>query len=370
MNLKEIFDLPTQEKWLQIIQKELKEISYQSLFKKNNDDIPFAPIYHQHLDYEQPIKTQFPEYVSYPHFPYSKTVFALASDFKPNDFDTVFRSLSYSSVAKFTQKQDFYLLISDFYHPENFLSILEELPTFITKFKGIVIDLSYLQECGANNIDSLSLGLYFLEKIPRHNEVILKIAVANDFYAEIAKLRAMNFILQNFGFSHIKIWAKTAEINKSLLHLENNLIRLTTETVAAVLGGCHFISILPFDLNPNEEFSVRISKNILNLLKYEAHFDKVIDPLRGSFAIEKLTNSYTSFIFQQLLFWKSVQPENLWKTILTKTHENLRQIVSKYQNKEHLLIGVNIYPYAQETRSEIKLNFPETLTPVRIAQLL
>ncbi len=373
MNLKDLFPLNNSEQWLKVIQKELKDIEYQSLIQKNNDGIKIEPIYHAHQDFEQPIRSHFPEIVSFYHFPQSETGFLEPSTiFEKNNhtYKTLFLSLPYESLKKIPDLEDSYVLIEDFFYESSFLDILSAIPETVQKFKGWVLDLSYLQECGANNIDTLSFGFFILDKLPRNLSIILKVAVSNDFYAEIAKLRALNYILQNFGFQNIKIWVKTAEINKSLLHLENNLIRLTSETVAAVLGGCDYITIIPFDLNYNEEFSIRISSNILKLLKHESYLDKVSDPLRGSYAIEKLTHSYTTQIFQQLLFWKSLNSKELWKNFTQKTLENLQKIVEQYQAKQKLLVGVNIYPYAKETRQEIKQDFPKELKPVRIAQLL
>lgn len=373
MNLKELFPIPSVEQWQKIILKELKEIPYDSLTNKNEDGIKIPPIEHPHQDYEQPIDTHFPEYVSFCNFPYSNIGFCFNSfsDLSNHNlFSTLFLSLPYENLLNQPSYPNSYVLIKNFFHID-FFSILPQIPELYSKFKGWILDLSYLQESGANNIDTLSLGLFILEKIKIHDSpIIIKLAISNDFYAEISKLRAFNYILQNYGFQNVKIWAKTAEINKSYLHLENNLIRLTTETVAAVLGGCDYISIIPFDLNYQEEFGIRISANILRLLKHESYLDKVSDPLRGSYSIEKLTHSYTTHIFQQLLFWKSLSTAQLWKIFTQRALENLQKIVDLYKNQEKLFIGVNIYPYAQETRQEVKINFPNELKPVRIAQLI
>ncbi len=372
MNLKDLFPTPSSEQWLKIIQKELKDIPWNSLTYKNYDGIKVCPIYHYHQDFEQPIQTSFPKYVSFYDFPQSSIGFLeLQTNYfsEKSHYQTLFLSLPLNQLKNVNNQQNIYIQVQDFYS-ENFIDYIPQVPEWASRFEGWILDLSYLQECGANNIDVISFGLFILEKIPRNISIILKIAIANDFYAEIAKLRALNYIIQNFGFQNIKIWAKTAEINKSLLHLENNLIRLTVETVAAVLGGCDFLSIIPFDLNYSEEFSIRISANVLRILEHEAYLNKVTDPLRGSYALEKLTHSYITQIFQQLLFWKSIEPKNLWKTFTDNTLKNLKNILEKYQTKEKLLVGVNIYPFAMETRTEQKKTFPENLIPIRIAQLL
>ncbi len=373
MNLKDLFPQPDFEYWQKIIQKELKEISFESLSFRNEDGIKIEPIYHAHQDFEQPVKTFFPQYVSFALFPHSKIGFIndTSIDINLSSYETLFISLPFSFIKKFKPSKESFLLIQDFFETQNFLNILNNMPLHLRcSCPGRILDLSYLQECGANNVDTLSIGIYIMEKLPRNIPLIVKVGVANQFYIEISKLRAFNYILQNFGFQSVKLWAKTAEINKTLLHLENNLIRLTSETISAVLGGCQYISILPFNLDYSDEFAIRISANILRIIEYEAYLNKVSDSLRGSYAIEKLTQSYITQIFQQFLFWKSIDSQKLWETFSQRTLANLKSIVSKYQKKEKLLVGVNIYPYSQEKRQETKLDFPQKLQPVRIAQLI
>ena len=73
-----------------------------------------------------------------------------------------------------------------------------------------------------------------------------------------------------------------------------NMIRATTEAMAAVIGGCDSLTIHGFEevFSPkkNDEFSERIARNISVLMQEEAHLDKTFDASAGSYFIENLTN--------------------------------------------------------------------------------
>ena len=70
----------------------------------------------------------------------------------------------------------------------------------------------------------------------------------------------------------------------------NNLLRASTSAMSAVIGGCHSLSILPFNYNTSDDnkFGQRISKNIQLLLQEESHLNQVKDTSKGSYYVEKL----------------------------------------------------------------------------------
>ena len=84
----------------------------------------------------------------------------------------------------------------------------------------------------------------------------------------------------------------TALRNKADVDIHNNILRSTTEAMAAVLGGCDYIGILPFDIRSDETgtLSKRIARNIHHILKHEAHFEEVANAANGAWYIEHLTD--------------------------------------------------------------------------------
>jgi len=125
-------------------------------------------------------------------------------------------------------------------------------------------------------------------------------SVGPNFFMEIAKFRAARLlwsrIVESFGGSQLSqamnIHARTALWNKSKLDPYVNMLRTTTESFSAVLGGVQSLQVTPFDevFGLPDEFSRRISRNTQILLATEAQLRHVVDPAGGSWAVEWLTD--------------------------------------------------------------------------------
>ena len=149
---------------------------------------------------------------------------------------------------------------------------------------------------------TLALGIeyinYFTDRgisIPDALKTIeFSFTIGKNFLREITKLRAFRLLWNRV----IEAYAvNPAEVNTpihcttslELASSPENAIRLSVEAIAAVLGGCNSLTITPFS-NDKTDFPERISRNIALLLKEESFLDKVIDPLGGSYYIEKTTS--------------------------------------------------------------------------------
>ncbi len=76
-----------------------------------------------------------------------------------------------------------------------------------------------------------------------------------------------------------------------------NLLRVTTEALAAAVGGCDRLTVEPFG------FDQHLAVNVQRILREEAHLDAVADPAGGSYYIEALTDSLARAawkLFQQV----------------------------------------------------------------------
>jgi methylmalonyl-CoA mutase N-terminal domain/subunit len=72
---------------------------------------------------------------------------------------------------------------------------------------------------------------------------------------------------------------------------ENNIVRVTVQALAAVLGGCQSLHTNSMDeaLSLPSERAVRIALRTQQILAYESGVADTADPLGGSFAVERLT---------------------------------------------------------------------------------
>ena len=128
------------------------------------------------------------------------------------------------------------------------------------------------------------------------SKIQIEVSVGTDYFEEISKLRALRsvYAMLIHGLGCKNICSSVAfihsisspnSIKAELSH--NNLLRLTTEGMSAVVGGTNALTLLPY--SSDLDFSLRMSRNIQHLLQNESYLDQVIDPAAGSYFLENLT---------------------------------------------------------------------------------
>lgn len=191
-------------------------------------------------------------------------------------------------------------------------------------------------------------------------------AIGPQFFTEVAKFRAFRplwtRVLTAFGLApeaaaDASIGAATGTLNKTLLDPHVNMLRVTTEALSAVLGGCDRLHIAPFDEvgGVTNEFSRRIARNVHALLAEEFGFAETADAAGGSWYIEKLTNELAKSawaLFQEIerrggmaAALREGYPQELIKKAMTEK----REAVAK---RRIALVGTNIFPNLRETPLE------------------
>lgn len=126
--------------------------------------------------------------------------------------------------------------------------------------------------------------------------------VHNNLLEEIAKFRAArrlwaNIMRHRFGAQNSNSWrlrfhAQTAGSTLTAQQPENNVVRVALQALAAVLGGTQSLHTNGRDealALPTEE-SARIALRTQQVIAYESGVADTIDPLAGSFYLEKLTD--------------------------------------------------------------------------------
>jgi methylmalonyl-CoA mutase N-terminal domain/subunit len=124
----------------------------------------------------------------------------------------------------------------------------------------------------------------------------------NDFFEEIAKFRAArrlwaHLLRHRFGASDerslkLRFHAQTAGCSLTWQQPNNNVVRTTTQALAAVLGGAQSLHTNSLDeayALPGEE-AVTLALRTQQILAYESGAANVADPLGGSHFVEALTD--------------------------------------------------------------------------------
>ncbi|MGH7323030.1 MAG: acyl-CoA mutase large subunit family protein [Candidatus Rokuibacteriota bacterium] len=123
----------------------------------------------------------------------------------------------------------------------------------------------------------------------------------NNLIEEVAKFRAARrlwarLMRDRFGARDprsmmLRFHAQTAGSMLTAQQPENNIVRVTVQALAAVLGGCQSLHTNSMDeaLALPSERAVRIALRTQQILAWESGVADTIDPLGGSFAVERLT---------------------------------------------------------------------------------
>jgi methylmalonyl-CoA mutase N-terminal domain/subunit len=121
------------------------------------------------------------------------------------------------------------------------------------------------------------------------------------FFEEIAKFRAARrlwarIMRERFGAQDerslmLRFHTQTGGATLTAQQPENNIVRVTVQALAAVLGGCQSLHTNSMDeaLSLPTERAVRIALRTQQILAAESGVADTVDPLGGSFAIERLT---------------------------------------------------------------------------------
>ncbi len=214
----------------------------------------------------------------------------------------------------------------------------------------LAIRADHFHNAGATAVQELAFALAAgVERLAAGDrDLSFVFAVGSNYFFEIAKLRAIRLLwtqaTRAFGVpATLVLHVRTAIANKSLYDPYTNLLRVTTEALSAVLGGCDALIVEPF------EFSDRLAVNVQLLLKHEAHLDQAADPAAGSYYVEWLTDALAREawkLFQQV---EAKGGFSRSQAFIGETIETSRKALeAAVSSRRRTLVGVNNYPDLQE----------------------
>lgn len=250
------------------------------------------------------------------------------------------------------------------------IDIVEYCTRNLPKWNPISISGYHIREAGSNAVQELAFTIYdgiayveaALERGLQVDDFAPRLsfffASHNDIFEEIAKFRAAR-----------RLWAKLmknrfhAEKPRSMwmrMHVQtsgctltasqplNNIIRVTLQSLAAILGGTQSLHTNSHDealCLPSEE-AVRIALRIQQIIASESGVPNTIDPIGGSYYLETLTNqmeeeamSYIEKIDKMGGVYEAIERGFFQKEIADSAYKYQREI----DNNERTVVGVNRY---------------------------
>lgn len=257
----------------------------------------------------------------------------------------------------------------------------KELP----EFKVLAIDAAHYHHAGANAVQELAFGIGALidliDELTEHgytasavfDKLLFTTGVGSDFFLEISKVKVLRLMIHQlcelYGLdvsaAHITIYAQTSYWTKAGKDLDTNMLRNTTEAMAAILGGCNALEILPHDFSDglDNDFSARMARNISNILKEESYLDKVIDPVSGTYFLEKLSGELFEQVKSKLEklevdggWWMAAEQGRLQQEVKEERQEKQALVRDGVQVK----VGLNKYPNPKESSAQLLQEQTET----------
>jgi len=184
---------------------------------------------------------------------------------------------------------------------------------YVPRWNTVSISGYHIREAGATALQELAFtlrdGAEYVEWAIRRGldvdefgpRLSLFFNAHNDFFEEIAKYRAARkvwarLMRDRFGAKNPRSWlcrfhSQTAGVSLTAQQPYNNVVRTAIQALAAVLGGTQSLHTNSLDeawALPTEE-AVTLALRTQQILAYESGVANTVDPLGGSYFVERLT---------------------------------------------------------------------------------
>ncbi|MEF8870836.1 MAG: methylmalonyl-CoA mutase family protein [Haloarculaceae archaeon] len=196
----------------------------------------------------------------------------------------------------------------------------------------------------------------------------------NSIFEEVAKFRASRRIYARvmdewYGATapeskRLKFHTQTAGQSLTAQQPLNNIVRVTIQALAGVFGGTQSLHTNSFDeaLALPSEKAVRVALRTQQIIADESGAADIVDPLGGSFAIEKLTTEMETEIMAYIEEIKEMGDGSVRDGVLDGIdqgyfHREIQDASYEYQQRveagDEVVVGVNKYTIEEDTSPDI-----------------
>jgi methylmalonyl-CoA mutase N-terminal domain/subunit len=270
------------------------------------------------------------------------------------------------------------------YPPQHSLRITTDIiaycRTHVPNWNSISISGYHIREAGSTAVQEVAFTLangiaYVQSAISAGLEVdnfagqlSFFFSAHSDFLEEIAKYRAARRLWartmrERFNARKPSSWTlrfhtQTAGSTLTAQQPENNVVRVTLQALAAVLGGTQSLHTNALDealALPSAE-TARIALRTQQILGYESGIANTVDPLGGSYAIEQLTDeieaeaeAYIKKIDDMGGMLRAIETGYVQREIQESAYVQQRSI----ESGERIIVGVNRFAGTESSPIEL-----------------
>ena len=215
------------------------------------------------------------------------------------------------------------------------------------------------------NIDAFAPRISFF--FDTHNnflEEIAKFRAARRIWAKLMKER---FRAQNPRSWMLRFHAQTAGSSLTAQQPDNNIIRVTIQALAAILGGAQSLHTNSKDeaLAIPTADAARLALRTQQIIACESGITNTVDPVGGSYAIEAMTDQTERDVTQYLERIEQMGGmlqaiESGW--IQNQIHESAYAYQQSIEKKERIIVGVNDFRVDEKQKIPIHSSDPDLET--------
>jgi methylmalonyl-CoA mutase, N-terminal domain len=257
----------------------------------------------------------------------------------------------------------------------------QEVPNWNT----ISVSGYHIREAGATAVQELAFTFanaitYVQAALDRHLDIdsfgpriSFFFDTHNNFLEEIAKFRAARrmwakMMRDRFGAKNPRTWmlrfhAQTAGSSLTAQQPDNNVVRVTIQALAAVLGGAQSLHTNSKDeaLAIPTVDAARLALRTQQIIAHESGVVNTVDPVGGSYAIEALTDQFEHDVTEYLEKIESTGGmlaaiESGW--VQSQIHESAYKYQQSIETKERIIVGVNDFRVDEEQKIPIHSGNP------------
>ncbi|MCO4755035.1 MAG: hypothetical protein KC478_11180, partial [Bacteriovoracaceae bacterium] len=279
-------------------------------------------------------------------------------------------------------------LISQFENPESVFvdanqldlqNFDKDVKRVAAKGVGFAVNISQTHNAGASAVQEISYGLGIFHALLKAGVAPKSIkfftAVDSLIFLNIAKLRALRYLAEEVleAFGHKKevfILATSSLREQTLYDPWVNMLRNCSGSMAAILGGADQMAIRTHDSlfslltheRPSDQ-GRRSARNTLNIAIEESRLDFVMDPGKGSFALEELSRELVTQSWENFLSWEEEGLLNNIDDFAASVKAIAKSRYEKTRSRKTIVTGVNEFANPEET---IESLYKKTWRPVEV----
>lgn len=381
------FDPVSEKEWKQKIQVDLKGKDYNSsMITKTEEGIDIKPFYHRDsnidLNIPSPKKWFITEKISNTELDHIMSLQSKGSeafwletinlkDVTPSlssiNADVIIETKSFndSSIEENSNLHFCFDPINHLVKTGNWIKSqsddMKAHKSYIEQTATLSIDARRYHNAGGNITQQLAYTTAQLNTYLNHSgvhdtkkiKILIFFAIGPNYFFEIAKLKAIrllvNSICKSNGIDYnLRLISEPGSHHMSIYDYNVNMLRSTSECMSAIIGGSDFIRNTYYDeiFKKRNNFSERISRNQLLILKHESYFEKVENIADGTYYINYLTKVLAE---KSLEIFKDIDKsggliQQLFDgKIQQKIEQQFNSNLKKFESKEIKLVGVNQY---------------------------